>query len=71
MATERQVELNVENPGDLSEVALIGPSGTIIQSWSISELPVLTTVNHTGWVSATSRGLDDWAVTGPVWLDRP
>ena len=25
IATERQVELNVENPGDLSEVALIGP----------------------------------------------
>ena len=71
IAAERLVVIDIENPGDLTEVSIIGPGGELIHTWSISELPAETTVSHSGWICASATGISDWAITSPVWLDRP
>lgn len=71
LAEERQVLINIENPGDVTDVFIIGPGGETIQTWSISEIPAETTVSHPGWICAVAAGISDWAITSPVWMDRP
>ncbi len=67
----RTAEVWIDGPGDIGEVRLIGKDGREQGPWDVADLPVQTTVSHSGWVAAVAEGSADWAVTSPVWLSRP
>ena len=68
---ERVVTIDIEGPGDISTLTMIGASGESQGPWSVDDLPVETSVSHGGWIAVVAEGSTDWAVTSPVWLSRP
>jgi len=64
-------ELSLEAAGDVTHVALVGPGGEALASWSTDELPVTHALPPVPWVVAIAQGPADWAITSAVWLERP
>lgn len=63
--------ISVGAAGDATDVRLIGPGGEELAAWSIEDLPVSHTLPQVAWVVAVAQGPSDWAITSPVWLERP
>ena len=64
-------QVSLEAAGDVTHVALIGPGGEALASWSTDELPVTHPLPQVPWVVAVAQGTADWAITSAVWLERP
>jgi hypothetical protein len=64
-------ELHIEAPGDITQISLIGPRGNRLAEWPIEALPVTTSLPEVAWVIAMAEGESDWAITGPIWMQRP
>ena len=70
VTADRAVFIDVEGPGDITSLTLVGAEGQQQGPWSVDDLPIETTVSHGGWVAVVAEGPSDWAVTSPVWLSR-
>ncbi len=65
------VDITVERPGDIERLALIGSGGEELVSWKLGSPPSHFPLNNSDWVLVTARGEADWAITNPIWLNRP
>jgi hypothetical protein len=65
------IAIEVENPGDVSNVALIGSNGQDLAQWKLGSPPTHYPIDQSAWVLISVWGDDDWAVTSPIWLKRP
>ena len=70
-ADGRTASIDIANPGDVTDVYLLGPGGMFIAQWAVDDLPAETEVSHRGWVLAVAEGDSSWAMTSPIWLSRP
>jgi len=66
-----EVLIEIRNPGDLTMVALIGPRGRELTQWKLDSPPSTYPLGDAAWVLVSAWGEDDWAVTSPIWLQRP
>jgi len=69
--TARTVVIDVDEPGDITTLTLVGAQGESQGPWDVDDLPIETSVTHGGWVAVLAEGATDWAMTSPVWLSRP
>ena len=67
----RSAEVRIEAPGDISQITLIGPHGDHLGEWPSSALPITVDLPDVAWVVAMAEGETDWAITGPIWMQRP
>ena len=63
--------LSLTHPGDIEVVQIVGPRGQSLGAWSAAELPVTVELPSVLWALAIARGQEDWAITSPIWLERP
>jgi hypothetical protein len=63
--------VDLSNPGDVEEVYLLGPGAEVIDSWPVASLPIEVEIAPTAWVIAVAEGNTSWAMTSPIWLERP
>jgi hypothetical protein len=66
-----EVVITTQGQGALSHAALLGPTGSILSSWTPKSEPHVVSVSGQAWVLAAVWDNSDWAVTSPVWLQRP
>ena len=64
-------QLSLTHPGDIEVVQIVGPRGQSLGAWSAAELPVTVELPSVLWALAIARGQEDWAITSPIWLERP
>jgi len=67
----RSAEVHIEAPGDITQITLIGPHGDHLAEWPLGALPITVDLPDVAWVIAVAEGESDWAITGPIWMQRP
>ncbi len=71
LPTERIAEVDLNLPGDIETVRIVGPGAETIHTWSIDDLPTTIELPDLPWVMAVAEGTHDWSMTGAIWLQRP
>ena len=64
-------EIRIDAPGDVSQIALVGPNDARLGEWPVEALPAMVDLPDVAWVIAVAEGENDWAITGPIWMQRP
>ena len=64
-------QLSLTRAGDIEVVHVVGPYGQSLGSWPAEDLPIAVELPNVKWALAVARGQHDWAITSPIWLQRP
>jgi len=65
------VQVQIQNPGDIEQVTMIGSGGIELVSWKPESPPSHYPMSDSNWVLLIAKGDTDWAITSPIWLRRP